>query len=329
MPLAALTFLTPEAGLVALAVVLPLGALLLADRRLEAARRLLRLAPPGAAGRGGTIAALVAVPVLLGLAAAQPVVRRDQGQRVRTDAEAMYVVDISRSMGATGRPGGESRLARARAAAVRLRSELPEVPSGLATLTDRALPSLFPVGDQATFDSAAHGLVREQPPPQGSSSTATTFAPLADVGRKGYFSPGVKKRLVVLLTDGESVPFDANAVADALHGASLVVVRVGNPGERVYRPDGRPEAYRPMQTGALETLASATGGRVFGEGSTDAAAAAARVALGDGPTAVQGRARKTTPLAPYVALAAALVLLVILRRRNFTNASIALAARRA
>ncbi len=327
MPLAALTFLTPEAGLVALAVVLPLGALLLADRRLDAARRILRLPPPGAAGRAGTIAALVAVPLLLGLAAAQPVVRRDQGQRVRTDAEAMYVVDISRSMGAAGRPGGENRLARARAAAIRLRSGLPETPSGLATLTDRALPSLFPVGDQATFDSAARALVLEQPPPQGSSPIATTFAPLADLGRTGYFSPGVTKRLVVLLTDGESVPFDANEVADGLHGASLVVLRVGDAGERVYRPDGRPEVYRPAPTTGLDALASATGGRVFGEGSTDAAAAAARSALGDGPTAVQGRTRKTTPLGPYIALAAALVLLVVLRRRNFTNASIALRAR--
>jgi hypothetical protein len=106
-------------------------------------------------------------------------------------------------------------------------------------------------------------------------------------------------------------------------------VRVGNPGERVYRPDGRPEAYRPRQTTALEGLASATGGRVFGEASADAAAAAARTALGDGPTGIQGRARKTTPLAPYVALAAALVLLVILRRRNFTNPSIAVPLRRA
>jgi Mg-chelatase subunit ChlD len=325
MPLGALTFLTPEAGLIALAAVLPVAALLLADRRLEAARRVLRLPPPGAAGRAGTIAALVAVPLLLGLAAAQPVVRRDQGQRVRTDAEAMYVVDISRSMAAAGRPGGENRLARARAAAITLRSELHEVPSGLATLTDRALPSLFPVADQATFDSAARGLLLEQPPPQGSSSTATTFAPLAEVARKNYFAPDAKKRVVVLVTDGESVPFDANEVADALHDASLVVLRVGSAGERVYRPDGLPEAYRPAPTTALDSLASATGSRVLT--STGAAAAAARAALGDGPTAVQGRARSSTPLAPWIALVAALVLLYILRRRNFTNASIALPAR--
>ena len=211
-----------------------------------------------------------------------------------------------------------------------MRSELPEIPSGLATLTDRALPSLFPVEDQPTFDSATRALVLEQPPPQGSgSSTATTFAPLADLGRKGYFSPGVQKRLVVLVTDGESVPFDANDVADGLHGASLVVLRVGNAGERVYRPDGHPEAYRPHQTTALGTLVSATGGRVFGEGSTDAAVAAARAALGDGPTAVRGRTRKTTPLAPYIALAAALALLVLLRRRKFPDRKIALANSRA
>ena len=170
MPLAALTFLTPAAGLVALAVVLPLGALLLADRRLDAARRLLRLPPPGAAGRAGTIAALVAVPLLLGLAAAAA------GRPPRSGPAGAHGRggDVRRrhlALDGRRRPPGRERTGWRvpRAAAIRLRSELPEVPSGLATLTDRALPSLFPVGDQATFDSAARALVLEQPPPQGSS----------------------------------------------------------------------------------------------------------------------------------------------------------------
>ena len=327
-----LTFLSPVAGLVvALAAVLPLAALALADRRLAAARRILRLPAPGAATRTGTIAALVAVPLLLGLAAAQPAIRRDQGQRVRTDAEAMFVVDTSRSMAASARPGGTSRLARARGAAIRLRSELPEVPSGVATLTDRALPNLLPVGNAATFDSTARSLQLEQPPPQASAATATTFAPLADVATKGYFTPRTAHRVVVLLTDGESVPFDANAVADALHGASLVVVRIGNQDERVFRPDGRPEAYRPSpaRAAALDSLASATGGSVFGEGATGDAAAAARTALGTGPTAERGREPRTIPLAPWFAAAAGVVLLVLLRRRTFPGRAIALRTRRA
>jgi hypothetical protein len=243
----------------------------------------------------------------------------------------MFVVDISRSMGASARPGGETRLARARAAAVRLRSELPEVPSGVATLTDRALPNLLPVGDAATFDSTARSLELEQPPPQASAGTATTFAPLADVATKGYFTPRVGHRLIVLLTDGESVPFDANAVADAFHGASLVMLRIGGADERVYRQDGRPEVYRPSpaRAASLDSLASATGGHVFGEHATGPAAATARTALGDGPTAVRGRERRTTPLAPWIAAAAGAVLLVLLRRRTFPGGKIALRTRRA
>src|SRR5262249_57107290 len=94
-----MTFLTPWAGIIVTAsVFLPLTALALAERRLELARRLLGLHDPGSAGRGFTIAALIAIPLLLGLAAAQPVIRRDHGRAERTDAQAVFVLDISRSI---------------------------------------------------------------------------------------------------------------------------------------------------------------------------------------------------------------------------------------
>jgi hypothetical protein len=321
MPLAAVTFLSPAAGLVAVAVVLPVAALALAERRLAYARALLRLAQPGAGGRGATIAALMAVPILLGLAAAQPAVRTLQGARVRTDAETVFVLDISRSMLASPQPGGPTRLGRARRAALRLRSAIGDVPSGVATLTDRALPDLFPNGDPATFDSTVQHVEIEQPPPQNVNATATTFAPLADVATHGYFSPSAQRRLIVLLTDGEARPFSAAAVARALRagpGASLVLVRIGSGEERVYGPSGRPEVYRPdPQSGAaLDGLAAAAGGRVFAENDLGDAEAAMRSALGSGPSAPRGREPRTTPLAPYVAGAAVLPLLFVLRRRN-------------
>ena len=66
--LASLVFLTPTAGLVALAVLLPLAAFVLAQRRVAEVRRVLSLTPP----RGGfdvvTTAALAAVVLLLSLA---------------------------------------------------------------------------------------------------------------------------------------------------------------------------------------------------------------------------------------------------------------------
>ena len=316
-------FLTPWAGVVvAAAVVLPLAALAVAERRLGLARRLLHLPDPGGAGRGATIAALVTIPVLLGLAAAQPVIRRDHGRTERTDAQALFVLDISRSMAASPRPGAPDRLARARAAALEIRAAIPDVPSGVATLTDRALPKLFPIGDRAAFNSTVATTEIEQPPPEAVSSTATTFGPLAGVARDGYFAPGTKRRAIVLLTDGESRPFSAGAVGRALDGTSLVIVRVGDQGERVYRADGTPEAYRPDPSAnqRVAGLASATGGRV----ATPASAGnAVRAALGSGPTAVRGRERSITALAPWLAGLAAVPLLLLLVRRRWGSPAIA------
>ena len=47
---------------------------------------------------------LALVPVLLGLALAQPVLRSEEKQRVRSDAQIFYVFDISNSMRASRRP---------------------------------------------------------------------------------------------------------------------------------------------------------------------------------------------------------------------------------
>jgi hypothetical protein len=293
--------------------VLPLLALAVAERRLGLTRRVLGLSDPGNAGRGLTIAALVAIPLLLGLAAAQPVIHSDHGRAERTDAQALFLLDISRSMAAAPGAGAPNRLARARAAALDIRSAIGDVPAGVATLTDRALPKLFPVRDESVFNSTVATTDIEQPPPEEVSSTATTFAPLASVARDGYFTPGTKRRAIVLLTDGESRPFNAGAVGRALDGTSLIVVRVGDASERVYRSDGTPEAYRPDPSAGARVagLASAAGGRV----ATPATAArAVSAALGSGPTATRGKERSTTTLAPWFALLALIPLAFLLVR---------------
>lgn len=317
----ALTFLSPAGGLVALGIVVPIAALLLAERRVARARELLRLAAPGVQDWRTIVAALAAVPLLLGVAASQPAVRTPHGTRLRTDAQALFVLDISRSMSASTDPRGRSRLARAKDAALRLYSGLTEIPSGVATLTDRVLPDLFPAGDAAAFASTVQHVGIEQPPPQSIAVNASTLAPLADVATQGYFTPGVRKRLLVVLTDGESQSFSAAAIARALRngpGVSLVLVRFWAENERVFGPSGQPESYRPdPESGpALEALAAATGGRAFAESDLGAAAAFARSALGTGPTTARGRELRTTPLAPYVAAAALVPLLFVLRRRN-------------
>jgi hypothetical protein len=93
-----------------------------------------------------------------------------------------------------------------------------------------------------------------------------------------------------------------------------VFVHVWSPGEAVFGPDGRPEqGYHPDAASrtALSALAEAAGGTVVGEGSTARAAALARDALGVGPTREQGLAARTRTLAPWLALAALLPLLLM------------------
>ena len=315
-----LTFLTPLGGLLVLAVVLPLAGLVLAERRVSAARALLRLArPPGGVPRA-TILALAAVPVLLGVAVAQPALRAPKTANVRTDAQAMFVLDTSRSMLASAGPGEPSRLARAQRAAVRLRSAIDEVPAGVGTLTDRALPNLLPVADTAAFDATVERAVGiERPPPQEVNVNATTLAPLTELVTQGYYSTSARRKLLFVLTDGETRSYDVGAVARALRagsGVSLILVHFWKPGERVYRQSGRPEAaYFPHEESRreLDRLAVASGGASFGEEEIDAAAARARSELGSGKTATQGIRPHTIPLAPYVAAASLLPLAFLLR----------------
>jgi hypothetical protein len=317
------TFLTPLGALLVLAVVLPLAGVFLAETRVRAARRLLGLARPTGGSSRTTILALVTVPVLLGLAAAQPALRSSDAARVRTDAEALFVLDTSRSMAAAARPGAPTRLSRAQAAAVRIRSAIPAVPAGVGTLTDRVLPNLFPTADPAPFDATVERAVGiERPPAQGVEVTATTFAPLADVATRGYFTPSARRRLLVVLTDGESVPYSTAALAGALRsgpGVSLLLVHVWQAGERVYRESGRPEAaYLPREESRqdLERLAAVAGGRIFGEDELGAAEGGARAALGSGATAARGLRPRTRALAPYAAAASLLPLLLLFTRRS-------------
>jgi hypothetical protein len=205
-------------------------------------------------------------------------------------------------------------------AAVRLRAAISDVPAGVATMTDRVLPDLLPVADVAGFDAVAERTVAiESPPPRNSGVRATTYAALADVASGNYFDPRVTRRVVVLLTDGESNPFDAGEVARSLaagRGYRFVAVRFWHAGEAVYGSNGKAEAgYRPDPTGRaiLDGLAAAAGGRAFEERDAGAAAAYLRQVVASGPTGVsRGITRSRQPLGPYAAAVALLLLLAAL-----------------
>jgi hypothetical protein len=313
------TFLTPAAGLVGLAGALPLGAWLLGRRRGARAARALGLA---AAVDRDWIApvALVAISALVGLAAAQPVHARSVSREVRTDAQALYVLDTSESMLAARGPNATDRLDQARRVALAMRRELPDIPSGVASLTDRLLPDLLPTADESAFVSTVTDAVQvNEPPPRDENALATTFDALAEV-RSGYFAPAIHRRVLVVVTDGESRAFDAAGVARTLAqrpATTVVAIRVGGAGDRIWRNGKADPGYAP-EAGAGRELAALAG--AGGTLAPDAAAGAraVRAALGTGRTARQGMTSGRTALAPYLLALALVPLAGLLLVRNFS-----------
>ena len=311
-----MTFLTPLGLVAALLALLPLGAAALAHRRTGHVRRALRLGPPER--RAEWLPPLLAVggTVLLALAAAQPALTHSSRPEMRRDAQALFVLDTSRSMAASLTPTGPTRLDRAVAAAIRLRAAIPQVESGVLTLTDRVLPDLLPVGDMQGFDGVVQRAVRiESPPPRDTSVRATSYGVLGDIPSGDDFASSASRRIIVLLTDGESNPVqngDLAARLPAARGYRFVAIRFWRADESVYDADGRAEtAYRPDPSGAatLHDLSAALGGRSFEEGQIGAAAAYLSRIAGSGPTArVAGVDQSRLPLAPYVVLAGLLAL---------------------
>lgn len=257
-----------------------------------------------------------AVFALLGVAAAQPALERTRAREVRTDAEALVVVDVSRSMAASDSPAGATRLERAKEVARAVRRRLENVPTGLATLTDRILPHVLPTADVALFEDALERTVGiERPAARDVALQATTLQALAEVVQGRYFSPGARRRLLLVATDGDSAPFDIGAVAAALRAGrvQLVLVRVGETDERVYGADGTPEPlFRPSPLAAqtLDTLSEASNGAAVASG--EAAAQVADDFLGDGPTSPEGVATEVVSLAGVFAAAAFVPLLLLL-----------------
>jgi len=317
-----LVFLTPLAALAILAVVVPIAAALLRERRDGTLRRAVGLAAPRHVARFGSALAAAAVLAFLAAAAAQPAVRLSEPLRVVRDAQVYFVLDVTRSMAASHSPRSATRFERASALGVRIRNGLAGVPAGVASLADRVLPHLFPTVDERVLASVVHrSLGIERPPPESQSFRATRFIALEGLAT-GYFDRGVRHRLAVVITDGETMPFDAAPLTQSLASAhiGLMVVRVWGRNETIYGRRGRPDPkYRP-DLSATARLAhwrpALVGRRIFGEGDAKAVVAAARAYLGRGPTATRGRRERTLRLGPYVALAAALPLVFLLRRRD-------------
>ena len=318
-----LTFLSPLGALLALGVVCPLVALAVITRRADRVRSALDLPQRPRSRLALPVAAAVAAAGLLGLAAAQPVALQETTRRVRSNAEALVVLDVSRSMLARRGPSSSSRLERARRAAEILRTALPAVPVGVASPTDRVLPHLFPSADEDVFRATAERAVGiERPPPRSSILTnATSLDALAAIPTQRFFSPAAEKRLLLVLTDGESQAVNAGRIARELRRApaiDTVFVQFWNKDDRVFTRGAPEPQYRPDPTArpALDKLAVATGASVYGENELGAAVRKARALLSNGPTVSQGTRTDRHALAPYLAAAVMLPLALLLWRRD-------------
>ena len=317
------SLLTPVGALLALVVALPLLALRLQRRRGTTVRQAVGLPEPSRWARRLPLVALLVAAALLGLAATQPRVEWTTTREVRSDAEAIVVLDTSRSMLARPGPKEAIRYERARAAAIRFRDALADVPVGIASFTDRVLPHLFPSADDDVFVATLRRSIGiDRPPPQGSfSTTATRLEALEAIVTRGYFSPTVSNRLLVVITDGESVPVSGPKLGAAFRrppGTDTVFVHVWDQDERVYDAGQVEPQYSPdLQSRAtLESAAEVVGGSVYAEDDLGGAIAKARDLIGEGEIEPRGERRHQLALAPYLTGAVFLPLTLLLWRRE-------------
>jgi hypothetical protein len=319
-----LTFLTPIDAVIALAAAIPLAALWLAQARMERIRRLFSLTSPRRRDLAGVVAALVLLPVLMGVAAAQPVVVRHQLLEQRLDVQAFFVFDTSRSMTARTGPRGPTRLERAKREAEEVIPKLGDIPVGLASMTDRVLPDLMPTSNLALIRrTMGQSVGINRPPPSAVySGRATTFAALYPIPISNFYSPGVRNRILVVFTDGEATPFES--AVDRARAATLgtevhtLFVHVWAQNERIYVHGHVNPRYTPDPTSAdaLSRFAAASKGRVFGENDLNALELTIRQEAGSAPVATKVSGYARVALAPWFILAGVIPLAFLLYRRN-------------
>jgi hypothetical protein len=314
------SFLTPLDALFVLAAALPLAALMLTERRALRVRRLLSVAGSGRRALLPVAVALVLLPALVAVAAAQPVVVRDRLVSERADAQAFVLFDTSLSMRASAGAGQPTRLARAKRLALRLQRSLSDVPVGLASMTDRSLPNLMPTTDETLFDRTVRQSVAiDQPPPsQDYKDRATTFDALIPLVESHFYAQGVQRRLLVVYTDGESAKLSPVLRYTMQRRVAAVFVHVWDASERIYNHGKADPHYvaDPSSVASLNDVAEITGGSVFSETDPKAVARAARDAVGRANTRTHVDAYARIALAPWFVLAGVLPLGYLFWRRN-------------
>jgi hypothetical protein len=317
-----LSFVTPLGALIALVGLIPLAVLVIEDRRLEALCRRLGLRPPTWRPSIEIGVALTVLVAVLALALAQPVIGSHTTTKGRADAEAFFVFDVSRSMSARTATS-PTRFEQARRDAKELRARLGNLPVGIASLTDRVLPHLFPSVSVNAFNATIDESLGVDRPTMSiayGDSLGTKIGALADLVTGNYFQASAKKRVAVVFTDGETLSEHLSTLPARFKDGHLRVffIRYWSPDQRVYaaghiNPDYTPD---PGAAPILDGVAKSIGTQVYGSGQIGQVAGAVRAVIGKGPTKAHGRELNSFLLAPYVLLFAIVPLGFLLYRRN-------------
>jgi hypothetical protein len=316
------SFVTPLGALFAISTLVPLAVLVTRRRRLGAIRSALGLEQETLRSQLPFALGLAAIPVLLGVAASQPVIETTRTVPERTDAQAFVVVDVSRSMLASSRPGAPTRYERAREVALGLSEQLPEVPLGIASLISGVLPHLFPTTDSRVYAATLTKAVdpRHAPPAPSFLTLATNLNGLRWVPELNYFPPSATKRVLVVLTDGETQPLEQELARsfDRRPRIETVFVRFWDADERIYETGVAEGGYQPDPRSEefLARAAELVGGRVFEEDNAADAVSAVRSALGVGETVDRKHETGRLALMPYLTLLTLVPLASVLLRRN-------------
>jgi VWA domain-containing protein len=318
------SFLTPFAGLFALTAAIPLAALLLMEGRMRRLRRLFSLVTPRRRELVTAAIALTLLPTLVAVAATQPVVVHKQTLTERFDAQVMLVFDTSLSMSAQANPHAPTRLARAKQEARELIPQLGDIPVGMATMTDRVLPSLMPTTNIGvalrTVDQSIR--INEPPPSLAYHGRATTLEALLPIAQDNLFPPGIKHPILVILTDGEEQalpPFSSLQSFAQQVAIPPLFVHVWSPTEHIYKHGRIDPKYvsDPTSESVLTQFAALTHGAVFREGDVNGLLAGIRREAGSKPATTRSLGYARVALAPWFLLAGVVPLGFLLYRRNW------------
>lgn len=251
-----------------------------------------------------------AAVILVALAAAQPALPGSSVARTRSDAQVWVTVDTSNSMLARRSMRAATRLTQARLFSTALRGRLSDLPVGIAVMTDRVLPLLPPTSDPSIFATVVKHTVQPDTPPPHSDfrgRLATSLSLLEQVPQQDFFAHA-SRRVMVLITDGETQSFDAAAVSARFHAQheQLIVVRAGTSHDQIWLNGHVDSVYaaRRQVPPSVAQLVRLEGEPLYTTGQASAVAHAVRAAVGSGPMMVDGRRPVFRSLVLYLLLAA-------------------------